>query len=647
MTKIFFSLILTFLASCLGAQVTLDTVLVSAAKGKTSLLGANRNVQVIGGEALKNAPVQSVAQLLDFLPGIDARQRGMNGTQTDLSIRGGTFEQVLVLLDGTRLTDPQTGHHLMNLPISMDQIERIEVLLGGGSYLFEGSAFSGVVNIISKEARQNATRLRGAYGAFRSYRFGVSQDFKGEDHRSSFSFQRTASEGFMRNTDFDQNNVFAQSEIDLNQQKLRLKGGYSWQNFGAQNFYSFAYPDQYEKTRTLFASANLQSGEKLKVEREVYWRRHWDEFQLFREAGDDFYTYDEGYFIMDTDTAPSWYAGHNYHRSDVLGGKLNFSYQSNWGQSHLSLDYRMDRIRSNNLGEPLHQAISIRDARGSYTLGAERHNFSVAVEQQKQWQNLSASLALQVNHNTAFSTDLYPAVTFGYALRDDQRIYGSLNRSFRLPSYTDLYYNLGGAQGSLGLQPEKSLNYELGYKWQRKNSFMNISAFRREGRDIIDWIQTCNTCNLVASNTSVVNINGAELNLTFTQLVDLPFLQIDRVDLGSQYYFNDEQNRDYQSLYVYDYLRFKETLNLQFGFIKGLKLNTGLSFQKRNGQFTNANGQVEQYQAVWLWNARLNYQVGDWQFYLQGQNLLDQDFYDRGGVRLPGLWWWSGVALKL
>ena len=96
----------------------LNPVVVSASRFEQSLLKSTRNVQIISGEEIENAPVNTVAELLDFMVGIDARQRGIYGTQTDLSIRGGSFEQVLVLVNGVRLADPQTGHHLMNLPVA-------------------------------------------------------------------------------------------------------------------------------------------------------------------------------------------------------------------------------------------------------------------------------------------------------------------------------------------------------------------------------------------------------------------------------------------------------------------------------------------------------------------------------------------------
>lgn len=621
----------------------LDTALVSASKFEQNLQSSNRNVLVLKGEEISQAPVESIADLLDFAIGIDARQRGSFGTQTDLSIRGSSFEQVLVLLNGTRLSDPQTGHHLMNLPVSKSDIERVEILLGGGSYIFGGSAFSGAVNIITKSPEKDKMELAASGGSHAAYKVNYSQKFTGKKHRILLSANTAGSEGFKPNTDFTRSNLYGQGSFDLGQQQLRLSGGYTWQDFGAQNFYSDAYPEQYEKTRTLFINAGLQSGEKLKLNREIFWRRHWDEFQLYRE-GEDFYQYTDGLFIKGNDTAASWYGGHNYHRSDVLGGKLELKFESPAGKTSVSSEYRFEQVASNNLGESLEAPINIAGSRGFYNLGADRHNISAAIEQFKKLGRLDLSAALLLNYNTAYSTDFYPALTAGYNFNRSNKIYSSFNRSFRLPSYTDLYYRLGGAVGSKDLQPENSLNYELGYKFLTEKLFLNISAWRREGNNIIDWVQKCDSCELRASNTSQANFNGVDASLRLSDYPLFDVIRMDYLDLGYSHIFTDNEDFDYESLYVFDYLSNKASLRAQHSVIKNLKLSYSLSYQDRNGTFRNAaSGKSQSYDDVLLLNARLSYSYSWAELYISAQNLLDKQYYDRGNVELPGMWLWAGL----
>lgn len=651
MKKLTFGL-LALVTFNLNAQSLLDTVVVSASRLANTLQGSNRNVQILTHKDIEAAPVNSVAEMLDFVVGIDARQRGIFGTQTDLSIRGGTYEQVLVLVNGIRISDPQTGHHLMNLPVQKDDIERIEVLLGGASYIFGGSAFAGVINIITKNNQSNKTTINISAGDFNSVKLGITEEMSGKNHNTRISANHTRSDGFIANTDFENTNFYAQSNIKLKQQDLMIAGGYTDQKFGAQNFYSINFPEQYEKTKTLFVNATLESGDKVKLSREVYWRRNWDEFQLYRE-GEGYYQYDNGVFVTNKDTAAAWYGSHNYHRSDVLGGKIDVSMSSVLGKTSVGLDYRFEKVVSNNLGTPLENTINIEGSRGFYHLGADRHNISIAGEHLYEHEDISISLGAQLNYNSDYNSsiddlDFYPAITAGYNLDESSRVYASYNSSFRLPSYTDLYYSLGGAVGSEDLLPENSQNFELGYRYTSKKISANASGFMRQGRDIIDWLQSCDTCDVIASNTSKVDFFGAELSLNLFDFNFMKSLAISNISLGYSYLTTDDENVDYQSVYVYDYMKHKAVLRVNHQFIENLSFNYSISYQDRAGTYTNAEtGEETEYENVLLLNAQASYDFGFAELYISAQNLLNKTYYDRGNIQLPGLWAWAGLRLSL
>ena len=641
------SLSLLICSTLSWGQEMLNPVVVSASRFEQSLLKSTRNVQIISGEEIENAPVNTVAELLDFMVGIDARQRGIYGTQTDLSIRGGSFEQVLVLVNGVRLADPQTGHHLMNLPVAKEDIERIEVLLGGGSYIFGANAFSGAVNIITKEAKNNSTSGSLSYGSFGTLQAQLSQSLKGEKHQSRISASHNRSNGFIRNTDFVHNNASFQSELKLGEDQVQIQGGYTDQGFGAQNFYSSNFPEQYERTRTLFGSLNWQSEGKWSLNRQVYWRRNWDEFQLYRES-DDFYRFQNGQFISDYAQAPTWYTRHNYHRSDVAGAKMDASIENRLGRTALGLDYRYEQVRSNNLGDSLESIIDIPNKRESYYLGAQRHNISLALQHLWKWQDLQISGALQANYNSDFGAGLYPALNAGYQLSQNQNLYASFNRSFRFPSYTDLYYRLGGALGSQDLTQEESYNYEIGYRLINKGWYLNMNLFRRQGENIIDWTQACDTCDLIAGNTSSVNFIGLEFSLR--KNLEQNALGFSFLEAGYSYLENEDiqDPNVYRSLYVFDYLQHKASLRVGQKLFEALSLNYSFSYQQRFGQFRNAStGETQDYPEVFLINLSLNYTWKGEVIFISAQNLLDQRYFDRANVELPGLWITTGLKYKL
>ena len=106
---------------------------------------------IITAKDIKHLPVQNVNELLAYVSGVDIRQRGPMGTQADIGIRGSTFDQVLVMVDGVRMSDPQTGHHQMNLPVPLQMIERIEIIRGTAARRYGLNALGGVVNVITKK----------------------------------------------------------------------------------------------------------------------------------------------------------------------------------------------------------------------------------------------------------------------------------------------------------------------------------------------------------------------------------------------------------------------------------------------------------------------------------------------------------------
>lgn len=614
------------------------------------LLRSNRMVTVLDSQEIARIPAMTVSSLLDFVGGVDARQRGALGVQTDLSMRGSTFEQVLVLLNGVRLSDPQTGHHLMNLPVPREAIARIEVMLGGASYIFGSQAFAGAINIITKKPEKNQGHLRLSGGSHRSLKGSYTLQWAGKNHQTLLSGGYTRSAGFKRNTDMARLQFFGQSQIALNAQNtLQLTGGYRDQAFGAQGFYSSAFPSQYECTRTLLVNAQwtTQKGQ-VRWRRKLYWRRNGDEFQLFRQ-GPDYYRPQNGLLVMAGDTAPGWYGGPNYHRSDVLGAEVAAQWSLKDGHTlDLSVRYRLENVRSNNLGDSLAEPLPVPGQEALYLLGDTRHNYSLSLQHFRELgAGFSLRMALQANYNTAFGAGFLPGLTAGWKPGRNLKFYAAVNRSFRLPSFTDLYYDLGGARGSEQLQPEYSWNYEVGGKWMGPKWLVQGSLFRREGRQIIDWIQRCDTCDLIASNTTAVNMNGLNLNLSWQNAAWQKALRLKRLSLAYQFLQADDFDPPYESLYVLDYLRHQLALRAYHPF-KKLSLSYAATYQQRRGQYRVAeSGRLKSYRPVWLLHARVAYSLGPVELYVNGQNLLGRRYYDRGNVELPGRWWWLGLNWAL
>jgi len=266
-------------------SVDIGEVVISENRIAIPFSDASRSIEIITKKQIQDIRPTSVNELLQAIGGVDIRQRGANGVQADLSIRGGTFEQALVLINGVKMLDPQTGHHLMNLPITIDDIERVEILKGPGARVYGQNAFAGAINIITRPGEEQSVALRLDAGANHLISAGASLTLPIRQYRQTLSISHDQSDGYRSNTDYVIDNIFYQAQTTIGKGILDLFGGYTARSFGANGFYgSESFTDQYEETRTSIASASysVRSGH-WKIAPRIYWRRNTDNWQFRRQ----------------------------------------------------------------------------------------------------------------------------------------------------------------------------------------------------------------------------------------------------------------------------------------------------------------------------------------------------------------------------
>ncbi|MDP5139184.1 MAG: TonB-dependent receptor plug domain-containing protein, partial [Spirosomaceae bacterium] len=229
-----------------STNILLNQVTVTANITKSDLIQTARNVSVISARQIEQSPVKTLDGILQYALGVDVRSRSPFGVQADVSIRGGNFEQTLVLIDGVKMNDPQTGHHSFNLPIPISQIAKIEVLQGGASRVFGPAAFSGVINIITKKAEETALNISLGLGERNLHLLGGAVNLKKDKLTSLVSAERISSNGYAYNTAFDRVQAFTKNTIELEKAEISLQAGFMTNKFGASNFYSPKFLDQYE-----------------------------------------------------------------------------------------------------------------------------------------------------------------------------------------------------------------------------------------------------------------------------------------------------------------------------------------------------------------------------------------------------------------
>lgn len=593
-----------------------------------------------------NSPYSNVGEILEAFPSLEIRSRSLNDVQGDISLRGSTFDQVLILVNGIPYSDPQTGHHNMNLPVPAGSIKSIHIMPSGGSYRYGPFAFAGVIDIITKKGsdqRGYASASIGEYG-FQNGAAGVSLG-KILGFYSRIDLEYKAADGELLNRDFAQWQAFISAERKIKRiGKIILNAGYLTKNFGAFNFYSFNFPDQFEAIQSLSANAKIYMG---MGSIKAYVRQHKDHFELFREEIGYYEYAGANQFIntIDSSYAPTWYREHNNHKSNTYGvdfesrekklriGSLNASYK-------YGLDFRRDEIISNILGKDLLNPV-LADQRAYYLKGDERNNSGVFA----QFQLGKLNSAIRLNANDNFGIDWLPNLDYSHTLNSNCIIKASINRSFRLPSFTDLYYTLGGAQGSENLSPEHAWNSEVSLTKLFKNKKIIfpqkfvITGYHRYGQNLIDWIyRTVNNEEVLqADNLTQVSIFGTEIRTKGNLNKQLFY------SLNAQIASHQTGDIDGQSIYVLDYLANRIQAEIHSKSFNGYKIGLVGTRQERAGSYISSIGEKIKYPAFSTIDMQLSYDNDGLCIFMNAQNLFNSEIYDRGNVPLPGRWAKLGI----
>jgi vitamin B12 transporter len=616
-------------------SAVLDQIVVTANRTPVRFSDIGRKVTIISKEEIINAPVTNVHDLLEFVSSVDIRSRGAEGVQSDVNMRGGNFEQTLIMINGVKVNDPQTGHHNLNLPIEKHDIERIEILEGPGSRVFGPNAYSGAINIITGNGfNGNETHANLLAGDFGLVDLNLSNSNQIGNYSSYLSATKRRSDGYMENTDFDILNLFINAGYKAEYGQYSLQAGYNSKDFGANSFYTPNYPEQYEATKTTFTSLHFETGDDIKFKPTIYWRRHQDRFELFRHD------------------APEWYSNHNYHMTDSYGAELNTEIISDFGLSSIGLEFRSENIKSNVLGEATGDTIAVPgEPNGFFTKSASRENYSLFLEHLFDFDDLLISAGGIANYNSEFDFKAYGGVELNYKLSENYSLISSLNQSLRMPTFTDLYYKVGDHRGSKDLKPEEGLTAEIGVKFHNEYLRWDFVGFNRWGKNIIDWVKDAPEDDLwIARNVTKLNTSGFE---TSVSLIPRNLIgdecKIKHINLAYSFNQVTVDSNGYMSQYVLDYLKHKFAATVEHDIIDKLAMSWMMNYQFRVGSYQGKRGSdgiapVYRFDPFFILNMKLSYSINNTILFVECSNLLDEkynDFY----ITQPGRWVKGGVKI--
>ena len=644
--EISFTIAFVLVVKLLFGQYSIDTIQVSAAQIPMKIGETGRSITVLDSDQINAMPLNSIDEILQTVNGIEIQSRGGFGVQADILMRGSTYTQVLIMIDGMRLNDPLTGHFNGNIPVTKSEIERIEILRGSAAAMYGADAVGGVINIITKafsfRDSDDAVAASVDYGShkyleveqgfFRKekkfrYSAGVSiRSSEGEEIPEKLLADSSSLEGF--NNYFDIKTFgFAASYAINDVWRLAGRVSYDHRDFSARYFYTTS---PYDKS----------------VETVDNWTNHLQLVRNGEKTSTDFnlsYKYNTDEFVFSPD-----FPSTNNHTTEYLNFIANhlMYLNDNWSfKGGLQLDKRM--IESNDRGD--HEDLHF----GSYVMGSYRST------------NLNYSLSLRADYDENYDLEFSPQINISYLL-NDLILRASAGRSIRAADYTERFVsnnlqNLtpGRSLGNPDLLAENSWSYELGLDYKVSSSWrLSATAYLRKSSDLIDYVSTneseigsvseigslqAGADYFFASNIANVDTKGFEISSEMSY----PFGERTRLNWNISYNYNDSSNEeDIVSVYISSHARHlvSNLISLDHG---RAQFSVNTLYKSRQGRIASGIDSALDDNYM-IWNARASYSLNNsFAMNIQIQNLFDKEYQNILGAKMPGRWFMAGVSYKI
>ena len=566
---------------------SLQEVIITSTRIDLPFKENSRTIDIISSEDIKNSATTNVADLLQQVAGVDIRRRGTAGSQADVYIRGGSFDQTLLLIDGIKMDDAQTGHHTMNAALPIEVIERIEIIKGPAARVFGQNAFTGAINIVTKKQLKNSVSTNLETGSFGQLNGSVTLGSELENSSHIIHVGKLTSEGYRNNSDYNNSNYFIKSVFNKKAQAVEMIATFFDRKFGAENFYTTnpAWNEYEETQNSLIGFTTTFESKKLKIKPRVYWKRNQDMFLLKRN--------EPGFF-------------RNLHITDKMGAEVNASYNSELGVTGFGVDLSKIYIRSNNLGN--------------------RNRFMTNVFLEHQFKLLNNRLditpGVAVTYFSDFKFHAFPGLDIGYRLTDNFKIYGNTGYTYRIPTYTDLFYSDPATVGNANLEPEEALSVEVGGKYITPKFTGSFAVFYRDANKLIDYVKENETDRFMATNLRDLYTKGFEVNTSYNFKVNN---LNQNFSLG--YTFIEDEVGDLNinfSRYSINSLKHHVTSRLSTQLVKNMNFNIIYKHAERTAGLSYN-----------VWDASMGIAVKQFEFTLTAANIFNEAYIETGFVPMP------------
>ncbi|WP_447641201.1 MULTISPECIES: TonB-dependent receptor plug domain-containing protein [Chitinophagaceae] len=618
-TVLFSTLLLT--GVCAKAQMegsNLEEVVVKENRIHMTQKEQNRNIRIITKAQIEALPIRSVNDILSYVAGIDLRQRGPGGVQADISIDGGTFDQSLVLVNGIKMTDPQTGHNMMNLPITLDVIDHVEILRGSAARIYGINALTGAINFVTKTPSKDALLVTGYTGS--NFEKSESSDHNynnwgtrltlakvSDKTNQLLSFSHDNGNGYRYNTAFINNKLFYQGKFYSHGHRyFDVLGGYTYNKFGANGFYA-APGDKNSGEKVATATASIGYHTTINPNWAMSPRITYH------------YTEDDYRYIVNPLTA------RNLHKTHIFNLEWNNTIHTQTGDIGFSLEGRNEHILSSNLGNH------------------NRYNYGASGEYRfTNLGKLSLNAGAYLNYNTEYGWQLFPGLDAGYSLTKDLKWFANIGTGQRLPTYTDLYYKGPSNIGNANLTPENARYVESGLKYNYKNFNATASYFYRRINHFIDWTKDNINDPWQPNNFQHINTQGITLSVDYKipgtdySVLSNTLLSFSYTNLQPK--ITEPGSTDNTiSLYAINSLRDQLVMTASSDLFQKFNISLAGRYQKRVN-----------YKDYFLLDGRVSYTfLNKLRAYIDATNMRDVTYIEAAAAPLPGRWYSAGLQLGM
>lgn len=579
--------VVTFVPLAHAQDAFKQTVVVTAAATPVELGSATRALTVISREDIASLPVRSVADLLRLVASVDVRSRGERGVQTDLSVRGGSFGQTLVLVNGVRLNDAQTGHHNGDIPVPLDAIERVEVLRGGGSSIFGADAFGGTVNIITRREVSPSASIEGGSADLVAVRAQTAMGpvrartviAGAVDRSSGFMYERQFAVGtFTTRTTLGSRGVVGLSQVS--------------KDFGANGFYGAAPSHEWTHQTLVDASGVIGHAGAWTLSGGGSYRTHADHF-IF------------------TVRQPS--LSESRHRSHAVVGTVTGTRTlGKRGALTAGVEAGRDLVSSTNLGD---RSLSRGAVFGEARVAAAR--------------TVQVDASLRVDRYSEFGTAVSPGGGLSWWAMPRVRVRGSVGRAFRVPTFTERFYHDPANQARADIGPERSWLGDGGVDVLVADELVvQVGGFLRRDRDVIDWLRASPQEKWQTYNVHRARARGLELSVRRTWRGGFAQAGYTRTDVEARTLTTLCGAPACLSKYVLDYAPHVLTLSSLVPLPGGLRVAPRLEYKhrQRTTVFTDST----------VLDLRVSRRVGLVDIRAEATNLGNETYQEIAGVAMPG-----------